>query len=402
MLGKRRHGRQIIAVMLVLVIAGCYIAYTAHRPLAALSPRSAYSVLLPAKTVTITWPAYGEAAVGARGYGVLETTSAAAPMPTASVIKILTALTILQAKPLGIHDQGPTLTMTQADVDSYTKYVAEDGSVVRVAVGEQLSERQALEALLLPSANNMAETLSRWSYGSIDTTLNAMEATAHELGMDDTTVTDPSGFLPATTSTPHDLVLLGEAALANPALAAIVSEPTATIPVQGTIYNVNRLLGQDGINGIKTGNNDADNGCYLFSANQTVGPHRITVVGVIMGGPNLSAVFRDTPPMITGVASNFSERIIIPAGTVIGSYSAPWHGTAHFNTSIDYTGLIWDGADTTATLLAPSLSIPTPATPQTSEVTVTNADVVQQTQLPLTLISAIHRPPFLWRFTHPS
>jgi D-alanyl-D-alanine carboxypeptidase (penicillin-binding protein 5/6) len=37
-----------------------------------------------------------------------------------------------------------------------------------VQLGEELSEYQALQALLLPSANNIAETLARWAFGSID------------------------------------------------------------------------------------------------------------------------------------------------------------------------------------------------------------------------------------------
>ena len=67
-------------------------------------------------------------------------------------------------------------------------------SVVPVIVGEQLSELQALQALLLPSAKNIAAVLARWDAGSVARFVAHMNATARSLGMTRTRYTDPSGY----------------------------------------------------------------------------------------------------------------------------------------------------------------------------------------------------------------
>src|SRR5207245_1841316 len=116
----------------------------------------------------ITWPAYGQAGIGAAGYGLLSVAGAQTAAPIASVAKVMTALAVLSQKPLELNQQGPTITITEEDVASYENYVTQGGSVVRVDSGEQISEYQALQAMLIPSANNMAFTLSRWAFGSTD------------------------------------------------------------------------------------------------------------------------------------------------------------------------------------------------------------------------------------------
>ena len=45
-----------------------------------------------------------------------------------------------------------------------------------IAAGERLTERQALQALLLPSANNIAAVLARWDAGSADRFVARMNA----------------------------------------------------------------------------------------------------------------------------------------------------------------------------------------------------------------------------------
>ena len=67
-----------------------------------------------------------------------------------------------------------------------------------IAAGEQLTERQALQALLLPSANNIAAVLARWAAGSADRFVARMNATARSLGMTHTRYTDRA----ATTTQP--------------------------------------------------------------------------------------------------------------------------------------------------------------------------------------------------------
>ena len=67
-------------------------------------------------------------------------------------------------------------------------------SLVPVAAGETLTEGQALEALLLPSADNMGWILARWDAGSRAAFAALMNTAARRLGMTGTRYTDPSGL----------------------------------------------------------------------------------------------------------------------------------------------------------------------------------------------------------------
>ena len=154
-----------------------------------------------------------------------------------------------------------------------------------VAARETISERQALEALLLPSADNMAWILARWDAASQDAFAARMNAVARTLGMTGTIYTDASGLDPSTTSTAADQMRLGMAAMHVPALAAIVAMPTAVVPVAGAIRNTNTLLGQDEIAGLKTGSTQAAGGCILVAAWQKVSGRKTLIVAGTFGQP---------------------------------------------------------------------------------------------------------------------
>src|SRR5207244_4989309 len=158
------------------------------------------------------------------------------------------------------------ITLTDADVADTDRRAGQDESVVPVAAGEQLTELQALQALLLPSANNIAAVLARWDAGSTGQFVARMNATARSLGMTDTHYTDPSGYDDATVSTAADQVRIVDRAMRLPVFASIVATPSVTLPVAGTVHNTNRLLGYDGFVGVKTGSDDAAGGCFAFRA----------------------------------------------------------------------------------------------------------------------------------------
>ena len=149
--------------------------------------------------------------------------------------------------------------------------------------GERLTERQALEALLLPSANNIAALLARYDAGGTAAFVARMNATARELGMRATTYTDPSGFNDETVSTAADQLKLARAAMRIPAFAAIVAEPSAALPGVGRVANYNGLVGTDGYVGVKTGSDRAAGGCLVFAKRVTTGGRRLTVLGVVLG-----------------------------------------------------------------------------------------------------------------------
>jgi len=317
----------ISTALLLAVLAGG--TWNSLRPLPPATASAKVIAATPGNTPNLAWPAVGQAAVGAPGFGVLATHGAQTPQPTASVAKVITALAVLERKPLKVGEQGPIFTLSDADVAIYNNYVAIDGSVARVSAGEQLSEYQALQAMLLPSANNIADSMAGWVFGSLADYRTYAAAMVTRLGMNATTIgTDASGLSPSTTSTASDLVLLGEAAMQNPVLAQIVSQTTAVLPVAGTVHNVNWLLGQDNVVGIKTGNTDDAGGCFLGASTHTLtNGTQTTVITAIMGSSVLNTALAATPPLINTVKPNLNVVTPITAGQVLGSYTFPWGGT---------------------------------------------------------------------------
>jgi D-alanyl-D-alanine carboxypeptidase (penicillin-binding protein 5/6) len=231
------------------------------------------------------WPAYGQAAFVQTGQSQIQAGPNQHAAPIASVAKVMTAYLVLRDHPLRPGEDGPTITLTDADVADTDRRRGQGESVVPIAAGEQMTERQALLALLLPSANNIAAVLARWDAGSVEGFVARMNATARSLGMTHTGYTDPSGYDDTTVSTAADQVRIVDLAMRLPVFASIVATPSATLPVAGTVQNTNTLLGQDGFVGVKTGSTAAAGGCFAFRAVRWIDGKRTTITGVVLGQP---------------------------------------------------------------------------------------------------------------------
>jgi D-alanyl-D-alanine carboxypeptidase (penicillin-binding protein 5/6) len=180
---------------------------------------------------------------------------------------------------------------------------AEDQSVVAVRAGEQLTERQLLEALLIPSGNNIADVLAAQVAGSETRFIAEMNGAARALGMDHTMYTDPSGFDPSTVSTAADQLRVFRQAMRFPVFRQVVSMASVTLPVAGTLTNYNPLIAE-GYEG-KTGSDSAAKGCLAFFTEVTVGGRRQTAVGVVLG----QGQGRDTTALLA-TAGEAAERLV--------------------------------------------------------------------------------------------
>jgi D-alanyl-D-alanine carboxypeptidase (penicillin-binding protein 5/6) len=230
------------------------------------------------------WPPFGQAAVQL-GESQIKGGPNQHPVPIASVAKVMTAYLVLRDHPLRRGEDGPVITLTEADVADTERRRRREESLISIVSGEQLTELQALQALLLPSANNIAAALARWDAGSESRFVARMNATARALGMRHTRYTDPSGYDDATVSTAVDQLRVVGRAMRLPVFAHIVATASATVPVAGTIHNTNTLLGRDGFVGVKTGSDEAAGGCFAFRAIRVVHGTRTTITGVVLGQP---------------------------------------------------------------------------------------------------------------------
>jgi D-alanyl-D-alanine carboxypeptidase (penicillin-binding protein 5/6) len=227
-----------------------------------------------------SWPRRGQAAI-VLGNGRPAVSPHEQPVPIASLAKVMTAYLTLERYPLSGAQGGFTATITAAQAQAEAQDAAQDQSVVAVRAGEQLTERQLLEALLIPSGNNIARMLAARVAGSETRFIAEMNAEARALGMDHTTYTDPSGFDPSTVSTAADQRRVFQRAMRLPVFRQTVSMASVTLPVAGTLTNYNPLLAE-GYAG-KTGSDSAAEGCLAFFTHVTVGGRRLTAVGVVLG-----------------------------------------------------------------------------------------------------------------------
>lgn len=236
------------------------------------------------KPTLLPWPAAPEqAAIAANGLTPMISSVQSTPVPIASVTKIMTAYIILTDHPISTNQSGPKITFDNEDAQAYYSFINRDDSAVRVIAGEQLSELQALEALLIPSADNIADVLARWDAGSIDRFVKKMNSMARSLGMDHTFYADPSGLDPRNVSIPSDQIILATKAMAIPTFSEIVSQNHIVLPVAGWEPNYNPALGALGINGVKTGYTPQSGGCLVFSAPRVINNVQVTIVGAIFG-----------------------------------------------------------------------------------------------------------------------
>ena len=137
---KRVRVGFIFLVVIVLISVTAYIAY--QRPLPDAIPKITAILNIAGKKPAISWPSYGQSAFGTNEYGIMDSTIKQQAVPTASVAKAITALAVLIKKPLDLNQQGPIITINDADIASYNYYASHDGSLVYVTLGEQITEYQ--------------------------------------------------------------------------------------------------------------------------------------------------------------------------------------------------------------------------------------------------------------------
>jgi D-alanyl-D-alanine carboxypeptidase (penicillin-binding protein 5/6) len=387
-----------VAVILAVVLVGAG-TWNLLRPI----PAVAATISVPAEQAVtgaipiLPWPSTGSAAVGVSRLGLIAASADVPPAPAASVAKVMTALVVLADKPLAKGDAGPALTITDQDVASYAADKAGGQSVVRVTVGERLSEFDALQALLIPSGNNIAETLARWDAGSVAAFVTKMNQQAAALHMTKTTFADPAGVSTQTVSTPADMVAMGMAAMRHEVLAQIVNEAQTTLPVAGTVYNVNAALGRSGIIGIKTGSGLDSGANFLFAASATVDGQQLTLFGGIMGQPTLDAAFTEAKALISTMQAALRVRQVIARNDVAGAYNTAWGSSSDLRATADVSLVEWPGMMLRQRLETQALAIdgPVPAGTRAGKLHIALGD--QQVDVPLVTASSLDAPGIIWR-----
>ncbi|MFE1450148.1 D-alanyl-D-alanine carboxypeptidase [Streptomyces olivaceoviridis] len=333
---------------LVLLLAIIFAVVQAVRPLPAptlaLTGKDSYT--FAGDRTQLPWPGEGQGWMDVDGVGTMGHFGKQTPVAIGSVAKTMTAYIILRDHPLKAGEEGPKIKVdaTAEKEGGYNK--AGESTLDTVKAGETLTEKQALSAVLIPSANNIARLLARWDAGSEAAFVKKMNATARELGMSDTTYTDPSGLKETTVSTAEDQVKLGRAFVKVPALVAISSAASWTDPSGKFWPNYNELPYRIGAIGIKTGSTTAAGGNLLFASRKQVGGQTVTIVGAILGQHKreiLQTVNAVSKTALLAAQSALTSAKIVKKGDVVGYVDDRLGGRTPVVVTKDVTAAGWAG-----------------------------------------------------------
>lgn len=267
---------------------------------------------LPKPEVSPQWPHRPQAAIGAVGYGVIaDSTNDTKPVPMASLAKVMAAILIIEKDGVSQDNPGNSILFTADDEALYNKYLTMGGVVTLVKAGETMTQSDALKAMLMGSSNNIADSAVIASFGSVEAYLQAANTKTKELGMNNTTYNDVTGFSPQTVSTASDLVLLGEYAMKNPLFEEIVSTWKTTINNGKTeLTNTNVFLDFEGngVLGIKTGLTDEAGGTYMTAARyKTEKGDEVVALAVTLGAKTHFGAQKSAMPLLEAVEQGFNK-----------------------------------------------------------------------------------------------
>jgi D-alanyl-D-alanine carboxypeptidase (penicillin-binding protein 5/6) len=408
---RRRRAWIVVAVVVgvVLASAGGYVAWALNAPL----PQPTVTWQTPdvptPPAAVIALPVEGSAAISVSGAdeylgpeasGVWLTSGSADPRPMASISKLITALVILDAKPLaGADDPGPTIAFGEADRDLFDKYYVLGATVAEMPRGTSMSLHDALATMLIPSASNYAEAVSTWAFGSQGAFVSAARRWLAANGLTGTTLVEPTGISPRNTSTPSDMIAIGKLAAANPVIAQIAATASLTLPGPGTMSNTNGLLGTSGITGLKTGTLGENNYTLLYTATLDIGTDLpLSVTGVALGGFSRDSVSNGVINLLDSIRAGFHTVPLTARGDEVGTYSTAW-GSAGRMVVLD-TASIRTWSDTP---IAVSMDTSTPKTYEDGESVgaITWSAGPNTATVDVTLEGGIEQPTAWWRLTHP-
>ena len=291
----------VLALVIVAVGGWSWARLSRPAPTVMITPHLVAQVRAAGTSPAMPWPTTGEAAVNVPSVGFAAQSGPEKPGPVASLTKVMTGYIVLHDHPLPAlpttpgapqppDANGPSITITPADVSIFETDVGEDQSNIQVNVGEVLSERQLVQGTLIRSANNLATVLGIWDAGSLPAFVAKMNATAAQLGMTSSHFVDASGFDPASVSTAADMLKVAAVAMQEPGFAQTVDHTSVTLPIVGTLDSYTPWIGVDGAVGVKSGYTSQAGGCDIVAIVRQVHGSSVLVLASSTGQNRAGAI----------------------------------------------------------------------------------------------------------------
>ncbi|MGY5033364.1 D-alanyl-D-alanine carboxypeptidase [Streptomyces sp. 900116325] len=392
-----------LVILLLIVFAIVQAVRPLPTPELRLTAQSTYT--FEGSKPSLPWPSEGQGYMAATGLGTVDSFGEQKAVPIGSVAKAMTAYVVLKDHPLKKGQAGPSITV-DAKAESDGKLDAAGESTLNtVKAGDKLTEQEALSAIMIPSANNIARLLARWDAGSEKAFVKKMNDTAKSLGMKNTTYTDPSGLTATTVSSAEDQVKLGQKLVEIPALMAITKLPSWTDPSGKEWRNYNTLVPYDGALGIKTGSTTKAGGNLLFAAHKMLGDTDQLIVGAVLGQhkpaiiDTVNAVSKD---VMLATESLLKSGKVVRKGDVVGMVDNGFGGTTPVVATEDVAAVGWPGLTVKLELTDDGKTLPHEAVAGTHVGTLTVGEGSSQVKVAVALQSDLTNPSFGQKLTRVS
>ncbi|MGW6982581.1 hypothetical protein ACWGE1_24625, partial [Streptomyces sp. NPDC054932] len=382
-------------VLLAIILAVVQLVRPLPEPKLVMTATSSYT--FEGSKPQLPWPTEGQAYMAAAGLGTLGQSGEQKPVPIASVTKSMTAYIILRDHPIKKGEQGAMIDVDKtAETEGKKNNSTDNESTLdTVKEGDKISEYDAIAALMIPSANNIARLLARWDSGSQEAFVKKMNDTAKELGMTNTTYTDPSGLDATTVSTAEDQVKLGLKLVEIETLLDITKKPSWVDPSGKNWRNWNGLTGPTGALGIKTGTTTKAGGNLLFAAQKKVGKTNQLIVGAVLGqhkAPIIDSVLAASKQLMLETQKALDGATVVKKGAVVGYVDDGLGGRTPVVATADVQAVGWASLTVDVKLADGGGKLPQTATAGTEVGMLTVGEGASQVKVPVALQSDLAAP----------
>ncbi len=244
-------------------------------------------------------------------------------MYPASTTKVLTAILVIENCKL---DEIVTVR------ESALSNIPNGYVTCNLQVGEQLTVKDLLYALMIPSANDAAYVLAEYVAGSVEDFSVMMNDKARELGCKTTHFVNPNGIHEDSHySTAYDLYLIADYAMKNEFFRSLVATTEYTLPAtekypssDRVLKTTNELLNENSRKyfyknaiGIKTGYTSKAGNCLIGGASRD----GLEFIAVVLNGgttnEGLNSRYVDSKKLFEYAYDNFTLTKIIEKGSVV-------------------------------------------------------------------------------------
>ncbi|MGW8504431.1 D-alanyl-D-alanine carboxypeptidase family protein [Streptomyces sp. CLCI03] len=384
-----------LVVLLAVILAVVQLVRPLPEPTLVMTAKSSYT--FEGAKPQLPWPTEGQAYMAAAGLGTLGQSGEQKPVPIASVTKSMTAYIILRDHPIKKGDQGAMIDVDQtAETEGKKNNSTDNESTLdTVKAGDKISEYDAIAALMIPSANNIARLLARWDSGSQEAFVKKMNDTAKELGMKNTTYTDPSGLDATTVSTAEDQVKLGLKLVEIETLLDITKKPKWVDPSGKEWRNWNGLVPYNDSLGIKTGTTTKAGGNLLFAAQKKVGNTNQLIVGAVLGQhkpPIIDSVLAASKQLMLATQKSLDGATVVKKGDVVGYVDDGLGGRTPVVATADVQAVGWSGLTVEVKLANGGGTLPQTAAAGTEVGLLTVGEGASQVKVPVALKTDLAAP----------